>query len=133
MNESRPERHAAPASSDSGEDLDTSSAPQSSANPFNVTVSIPEVLEIRMVDASVLADYEVWFFISSLLSSAVVGFLVAFFQSYPEPGETGRPSASLLATTLMFAVLLVISVAMTLMKRRQMRKRSKPLRLGSAE
>lgn len=49
-----------------------------SDNPFakglNVTVSVPQTVEVRMVDAAALSDYEVLFFISSILGSAVVGF-----------------------------------------------------------
>lgn len=95
------------------------------AKALNVTVSIPETVEIRMVDASVLADYEVWFFISSILASAVVGFFVAYLQS--------NCSISLLATTLVFAVLFVISFIMTFMKRHKLRKKSKDIKLRATE
>ena len=64
-----------------GKDEGPAASGQSSDNPFgdalDVTVSIPETLEIKMVDATVLSDYEVWQFISSILGAAVVGFAVA--------------------------------------------------------
>jgi positive regulator of sigma E activity len=95
------------------------------AKALGITVSIPETVEIRMVDASVLADYEVWFFISSILATAVVGFLVAYLESQ---GDT-----SLLTTTLVFVGLLAISCIMTFVKRHKLRKKSKDVKLRAIE
>src|SRR4051812_29767417 len=50
-------------------------------SPFNVTVTVPEEINVRMVNASALSDYEMWVFMSSVLSNAVVGFGVAYFQA----------------------------------------------------
>ena len=56
-----------------------------SPNPLaqfsNITVSMPESVEVRFVDASTLFDYEIWSLLTSILSSAVVGFLVGYFQA----------------------------------------------------
>lgn len=110
-------------------DVDAYDKSEPSENPLakalNVTVSIPETVEIRMVDASVLADYEVWFFISSILASAVVGFFVAYLQS--------NGGGSLLATTLIFAALFAISCIMTFTKRHTLRKKSKDIKLRATE
>ena len=110
-------------------DVDAYDKSEPSENPLakalNVTVSIPETVEIRMVDASVLADYEVWFFISSILASAVVGFFVAYLQS--------NGGGSLLATTLVFAALFAISCIMTFTKRHKLRKKSKDIKLRATE
>ncbi len=95
------------------------------AKAFNITVSVPETVEIRMVDASVLADYEVWFFISSLLASATIGFLVAYLQN--------DDSLSLLATTLLFTSLFAISCTMTFIKRHKLRKKAKNIKLRTTE
>ena len=84
------------------------------ARGLNITVSIPETVEIRTVNASVLADYEVWVFISSILSNAVVGFAVAYFQSLSTPNST---SVTWLMVALVFLVLLIIAIRMTLSKR----------------
>jgi len=86
------------------------------AGALNVTVSVPETIEIRMVNATVLTDYEVWFFISSVLSSAVVGFLIAFLQQH---------QGSWLAMTIVLFVLLIVSCAMTFVKRHKLRQKSK--------
>ena len=60
---------------------------RSPKNPFahsaNITLSVPESVEVRLVDASTLSDYEVWFFFASLLGSAVIGFFVACLQAPP--------------------------------------------------
>ncbi len=99
-----------------------------SENPLtkalDVTISIPETIEIRMVDASVLADYEVWFFISSVLASATVGFFVAFLQNN---------ATYLLATSLVFFILLIVSIVMTSFKRHELRKKSKEVKLKATE
>ena len=78
-----------------------------------------------MVDATVLADYEIWFLIASVLSSAVVGFLVAFLQD-----TTKKP---LLYMTLVWVVLLALVVWMTISKRRKLQKKSKEITLRAFE
>ncbi|SRR6266568_471407 len=95
------------------------------AGSLNVTVSVPETIQVRMVDASVLADYEIWFFISSILASAVVGFMVAFIQD--------TTKLSLLAMTGVWLLLFVIAVCTTLAKRSRLRKKSKEITLRAFE
>ena len=95
------------------------------AGSLNVTVSVPETIQIKMVDASVLADYEVWFFISSVLSSAVASFLVAYVQN--------QTQKSLLAMALVLAVLFAVALAMALNKRSKLRKKSKEIILRATE
>ena len=55
------------------------------ANPFaqsaSITLSVPDSVEVKLVDASALGDYEVWIFLTSILSSPVTGFLVAIVQA----------------------------------------------------
>ena len=46
-----------------------------------VVVSVPQTLEIELVDSSVLKDYEVWSIQSSALFSILVGIAVAMIQS----------------------------------------------------
>lgn len=102
-----------------------------SPNPFaqsaNVMISVPETVEVRLVDASVLGDYEIWFFVASLLASAVVGFLVAFLQAEPAAAN------QLLATSLMFGALFLIAGGMTLYKRGKLHTRVKRLRFKVGE
>jgi hypothetical protein len=106
-----------------------SSGGSASENPliraFDVSLLVPESVEVRMVDASALANYEVWVFIASVLSNAVLGFLVAFFQS--------DESWSLLASALVFFVLFVVSASWAFVQRRQLRKRSRRVKLQAIE
>jgi positive regulator of sigma E activity len=95
------------------------------ARGLNVTVSIPETVEIRMVDASALADYEVWFLISSILSSGVIGFLVAYLQD--------NRNRAFGAMSLVLGILLAISLLMTFWKRHKVRKKSKDIILRATE
>ena len=101
-----------------------SSAP-SAPNPFaraaNITVSVPESVEIRLVDASALSDYEVWSLTTSILSSAVIGFFVAFCQAATGTGQ------SLLWTALVFLLLTVISGLMALSKKRRLTKNTRKM------
>ncbi len=48
---------------------------------LTVNVTVPETLEIPLVNASVLADYEAWLFMASVLANAVIGFRVAGLES----------------------------------------------------
>lgn len=96
------------------------------SQPFNITVSVPDQIKIRMVDASALADYEIWLFISSLLSSAFVGFVVPYVQSR----ETDSPmQGPYLWTAVMFLILFLISLGMAIGKRRALRKKGRDFRL----
>ena len=85
-----------------------------------VNVIVPETLEIRLVNASVLADYEAWFFMASVLANAVIGFLVAGLES---------DSLSLLATALVFSILFAVALVMAMVKRHKLRSKTKAVRL----
>ena len=112
----------------------STSTRQAIGNPvsssLNVVVSVPESIEIRMVDASTLADYEVWFFISSVLASAAIGFFVAFIQAMEANLANSR---QLGYTTLVFVILLLISVLTTFSKRRLLRKQGRSIRLKATD
>ena len=104
------------------------SSQPASENPFahssNITVSVPETVEVKLVDASVLADYEVWSLATSIIGSAVVGFLVAYFQS--EESVKGIYGA----VTLVFSTLMILSGGMAAYKRRALTKKSKKVSFG---
>jgi hypothetical protein len=109
-------------------EVETSEDQEPSENPLagalNVAISVPETIEIKMVDASVLSDYEVWFFVSSILSSAVIGFLVAYLQ--------GKEIAFLAMTGVLFVIFLVF-LKMTFEKRNTLRKKSKIITLRATQ
>lgn len=98
------------------------------SNPFaqssNITVSVPESVEVRLVDASALSDYEVWSLVTSILASAVVGFLVAFFQADAATKHLYG------AVVVVFAILLALSGVMAFTKRRTLTRNTKRLRFS---
>ena len=100
------------------EEVDHSLA-SSSGNPlahgFNVTVTIPNQINIRMVDASALSDYELWVFVASGLLSAFFGFLVATIQSFGT--EVAGPMVTM---TLILLVLFVVAGLKSLSVRKRL-------------
>lgn len=113
------------------DDLVASQRPPS-VNPFaqsaNILVSVPETVEIRLVDASALVDYEVWTFLSSVLSSAVIGFGVAFFQA-----TNSADRHNYLAIDIVFCALLVLCVSTAAFKRRKLAAKARRLRFRVGE
>ena len=91
---------------------------------FNITVSIPETVEIKMVKASTLSDYEVWIFIASILSNAFIGFWTAYFTN-TDPYKEG----SLFFSSVVFTALFAITCMVAFKKRGQLQKKSKNIRL----
>lgn len=93
---------------------------------FNVVVTVPESIQIKMVDASALADYEVWIFIASILSSAVVGFLVAYLQAV----DAKSPSQAYIGwTCVLFALLFAVASGMATYKRTSLQKKGRDIKL----
>lgn len=105
---------------------------KSSTNPFahssNIIVSVPETVDIKLVDASVLSDYEVWSLSTSILSSFVVGFFVAYLQ---EDKEEVKSIFGIVA--LLFLLLLAISGIMAFSKRSSLSKKTKKVRFAVGE
>ena len=95
-----------------------------SSNPFagaaNISISVPETVEIKLVDASALADYEVWFLLTSMLSSTVVGFVVAYIQSQGQ-----QIQGSLLAISIVFIIIMLVCGFMAFVKRRKLTTKTK--------
>jgi hypothetical protein len=96
-------------------------------NVFNVLVSIPENIEIKMVNASIFNDYEVWVFIASLLSNSVVGFWVSFATN----NDNSRASL-LFWISIVFSLLFLVSIAVVISKRFLMRKKTKLVKLKTS-
>ena len=113
------------------EEADTYSAQESSQEPnageFDISLSLPGTIEVRMVDASTLSDYEIWFFSSSALLTFVSGFLVAWTQ------ETDLKAGKVLGiATGIFALFFVGCLIMTFVKRHTMRKKGRTIRLRTS-
>lgn len=108
------------------------SAPTENPNAsdaFNVFVSIPESIEIRMVDASALGDYEVWVFIASIISNFSIGFFVAYIQ---EAKAESAIAAYVGWTASAFCILLVISIRIAFVKRNSLRSKGKKISLKTS-
>ena len=106
------------------------SAPNPLGGSLNIVVSVPHTIEIRMVDASTLSDYEMWFFISSILSGAVVGFTVASIQALDAKATNGT---QLIWTTIVFAVLFVVTTVTTFVKRYLLKKKGRTIELRATD
>lgn len=106
------------------------------AEHLNITVSLPDTIAIKMVDARVLEDYEIWFFIASLLFAVVVGFGVPFFQSCETPAGSEKANVDKLLGVNMgvFALLFVVSLIVALRKRHALKSKSRevPLKVSKA-
>ena len=96
-------------------------------NPFAITLSVPESVEVRLVDASTLSDYEVWFFFASLLGSAVIGFFVACLQA--PPTERGV----FIIMTIIFLLLFAFALGMTVSKRHKIKAKTRRVRYRIGE
>ncbi len=99
---------------------------RSPENPFahsaNVTISVPESVEVRLVDASTLSDYEVWFFFASLLGSTWMAFFVACLQAPPTQRDI------FIIIDIVFLLLFVFALGMTLSKRHKIKARTRQVR-----
>jgi hypothetical protein len=95
-------------------------------NPLaNITLILPETIDVRLVNASALNEYEIWFGITGMLSSAAVGFFVAFVQT---PSERSNSTAAFFWAAIMFAALFVITGVAALYKRWQLTRKTKNVR-----
>jgi hypothetical protein len=113
------------------DEVEQSQAPASQepvSGDLDISLSLPATIEIRMVDASTLSDYEIWFFSSGGLLSFLAGFIVAWFQ------ETDARASKLLGLVcLIFAALFLGCFLMTLTKRNTMKSKSRTVRLKTSK
>jgi hypothetical protein len=92
-------------------------------------VPMSETIRIRLVSSSALDTYEVFSLLTSILSSAVVGFAVAFLQADEGDG------APLLWSGVVFLALMIVCGRTALRTRRALRRQGTLLRfpLGDPE
>jgi hypothetical protein len=93
--------------------------------PFDVSISFPESVVIKMVDASALMDYEFSMFFSSVFCTGAIGFLVAWLQSEENGGAYGVMSLILGLSSIGFFV-------WGLLKRKKMTAESKSFKLKTS-
>lgn len=100
-----------------------------SSNPFahaaSISVSVPETVEVKLVDASALADYEVWVLLTSILSSTAAGFVVSTIQSSGKPEQP-----TLIASSVVWVVLTVVCAVTAAVKRSKISAKAKRLKFA---
>ena len=106
---------------------DGASQQQDPEGGLKIVVSMPESIRVRMVEASSLADYEVWLFIASVFQAAVTGFGIAYLQGQ-QAGAKGN--AAFGWSTVVFGLLFVVSVARAMTKRWSMRQKQREICCG---
>lgn len=95
---------------------------------FNITVSVPEKITIKMVDASGLSDYEVNLFISSLSFGAFCGLAVATLQEAKSSSGLAWPFGVMTGLSL---VIFGTFLAMALHKRAKLTATGKDINLAT--
>lgn len=97
------------------------------AHQFNVVVSIPEAVKIKLVDASLLNEFEIWMYLSTVLLNFATGFWTTYVQN------TNKDMETILAwTSLCFSMLFVFCVITAIVKRIKIDKKSKNIDLQTS-
>src|ERR1700741_544377 len=88
-------------------------------------------IEVKMLNASSLADYEVWLFVASVTSSTSIGFLVAYFQTVAE--KAGGADIASLVSALVFAMIFAATFARAILLRQSISKEARSVRMQATE
>jgi hypothetical protein len=92
---------------------------------WGVNVLVPD-LEVRMVNAGALEEYELWFGLSSVFAAAIVGFFVAYLQSFRTTAQGVQENdPTFLWVAILFLLLLLGAGIRTLLLRRRIQKKSR--------
>lgn len=94
--------------------------------PFAVNIAFPKEIEIKMVDASVLSDYEFGLGAAAFFLNVSVGFVVSYVQG-------GASDGVLLTVALISSAATIGAFVWGLMKRRKMKVRSKTFKLRTSD
>jgi len=97
------------------------------AQNFNVVVSIPETVKIKLVDASLLNEFEIWMYLSTVLLNIATGFWVSYVQNINELLEK-----ILCWTAICFTLIFVFALIVAIYKRVKMSKKSKDVELSTS-
>ena len=88
----------------------------------NVLISVPETIEIELVNSATLDEYEFRAYLSSVLATVVIGFFFAIVQS--------GPSFPMIFCGIVSAVLFGFCAKSARDKRRQLKQKAKKIRLS---
>ena len=95
---------------------------------LDVNLRIPETIDITMVEAKSLGDFELWSFLVSLMSNFVVGFVVAWSTSPTATDDNPSFKTVYGSVALCFIVLFVIFGAILVYKVWQMHRSKKTIK-----
>lgn len=98
------------------------------ASSLNVKISIPDVFNIEMVEASQLKDYELWATVSSLMLNLFVGFIVAAATNTVPERET-----LLWSISCIFFLLFVGAIILTLRYRKQISRGKQAIKMVASQ
>jgi len=105
-----------------------------SSNPtgtnFSVNVSMPECIEIEMVNANSLSDYEHWGKITSVMSNLLVGFFVGYLTVDDTKTDVKQ---ILLCLSGLFLLFVVYSIYTAWQKRKLMKSNTKKVQMLATE
>jgi hypothetical protein len=91
---------------------------------WGVNVLVPD-LEVRMVNAGALEEYEIWFGMASIFASALVGFFVAYLQSFrTDANGVEHSDPVLLGVAFLFLLFLIGAAVRAILLRRRISKKS---------
>ncbi len=100
---------------------------------FDFSLHMPE-LEVRMVNAATLGDYETWLYAASLAFSAIAGFAVAYLQSFHQVrGGQDVGNGLYLVVTVIFLALFLLFYVRALVIRRTLKAATKTYRMRAVE
>jgi hypothetical protein len=97
------------------------------AQQFSVVVSIPQTVKIKLVDASLLSEFEIWIYISS----ALVNFSTGFWVTYAQNSNT-QIDKILLWISICFTILFLATLIVAITKRIKMNRKSKDVELNTS-
>lgn len=92
------------------------------AERLNILVSVPETIEVELVNSATLDEYEFRAFLASFFSTAVVGILVATIQS--------GLSFPLGLCGIVFVISCAVCAISAHRKRQQLKQKAKKIRLS---
>ena len=97
-------------------------------NELDITLQIPQNIEIQMVNAAEMTDYQVWSGIAAFLSNAVVGFFVSTITN-----NISSLDVFLWVIVGVFFILMIVSGLMAWYKMKHMKKGQRPIKFGAVK
>jgi len=102
------------------------------ARGIDFNLSVPSI-EVRMVNASSLTDYEIWIFCASLAFGGFIGFVVAFLQSIRTIRGVQQLDLSLGVLAALCLILFLVFLVRALVIRRQISRDTHTFNMTASE